>query len=73
MQHGRGRQDDETELGHGRAEQGQRPDGPCQQPVQDENVEGEQHQRPEIEEVFGDATRLDVGEVCEGFDVGRIR
>ena len=37
------------------------------------HVKGEQHQRTEIEEVLGDATRLDVGEVPEGLDVGRIR
>jgi len=41
--------------------------------VQDEDVEGEQHQRPEVQEVFGDATRFDVSEVGERLGIIRIR
>ena len=47
--------------------------GRSKQPLQHEHVQGEQHQRTEIQEVLGDATRLDVGEVGEGLDVGSVR
>jgi hypothetical protein len=44
-----------------------------QEPVQNEYMKRKTHHGTEIEKVFGDATCLDVGEIREGFDVGRIR
>ncbi len=40
--------------------------------MQDERLQCEQHQRTEIQQVLGDTTRLDVGEVGECLDIGRI-
>ncbi len=59
--------------GDGRSEERGRRLGPIEQPAQHQDVEGEQDQRSEVEEVLGDAARLDVREVGEGLQVGRIR
>jgi len=63
---------DVPEQGDGTSEE--RRDRMCgpEHPLENQHVEREQHQRTEIEEVFGDPPRFDVGEVGERLGVGRV-